>query len=188
MPVTKIHPPTQLPVRGLTEQQFQVWQTQLRAWLYCDEALGHFLPDGRYSQWQSEETNADRIQALADPDPELPQNPTEAQTADLLTKRRRQLVVFLSQVANCVSTNHYTTVMKHATSLQWIFDKIRQDYDINHKGIHFLNLSRLKYDPATMMPAGFYQLYRAHIINHTARAGQTIQWNNNQVLDNDEVI
>ena len=39
-----------------------------------------------------------------------------------------------------------------------------------------------------MTPASFYQLYRAHIINHTERAGQTIQWNNNQVLAQDEVI
>ena len=117
MPVAKIHPPEKLPVRGLTEQQFQVWQTQLRAWLYCDEALGHFLPDGRYNNWQAEETNADRIQILADPDPELPQNPNQVQRDELLTKRRRQLVVFLSQVANCVSTNHYTTVLCHAMSL-----------------------------------------------------------------------
>ena len=39
-----------------------------------------------------------------------------------------------------------------------------------------------------MTPARFYQLYRAHIINHTAQAGQTIQWNNNQLLAQDEVI
>ena len=39
-----------------------------------------------------------------------------------------------------------------------------------------------------MTPAGFYQLYRAHIINHTSRAGETIQWNNNQRLAQDEVI
>ena len=79
MPVAKIHPPAQLPVQGLTEQQFQVWQTQLRAWLYCDEALGHFLPDSRYNQWQAEETNAHQIPALADPDPELLQDPTQAE-------------------------------------------------------------------------------------------------------------
>ena len=103
MPVAKIHPPEKLPVRGLTDQQFQVWKTQLRAWLYSDEALGHFLPDGRYNTWQAEETNADRIQILADPDPELPNNPTQLQRDELLTKRRRQLVIFLSQVANCVS-------------------------------------------------------------------------------------
>ena len=51
-----------------------------------------------------------------------------------------------------------------------------------------MNLSRIKYDSETMTPSGFYQLYRAHIINHTSRAGQTIQWNNNQVLAQDEVI
>ena len=97
-------------------------------------------------------------------------------------------MIFLSQVANCVSVNHYTTVLRYATSLQWIFDKVREDYDIAHRGIHFMNLSRIKYDPETMTPAGFYQLYRAHIINHTSQAGQTIQWNNNQVLAQDEII
>ena len=47
-----------------------MWKTQLRAWLYSDEALGHFLPDGRYANWQAEETNAQKIQQLEEPDPE----------------------------------------------------------------------------------------------------------------------
>ena len=51
-----------------------------------------------------------------------------------------------------------------------------------------MNLSRIKYVADTMMPAGFYQLYRAHIINHISRAGETIQWNNSQVLAQDEII
>ena len=51
-----------------------------------------------------------------------------------------------------------------------------------------MNLARIKYNPDTMTSASFYQLYWAHSINHTARAGQTIQWNNNQVLAQDEVI
>ena len=58
MPVAKIHTPEKLPARGLTEQQFVVDKAQLRAWLYSDKALGHFLPDSRYSQWLAEETNA----------------------------------------------------------------------------------------------------------------------------------
>ena len=61
MPVAKIHPPEKLPHKCLTEQNFKVWKTQLRAWLYCDEALGHFLPDGRYNAWQAEEVNLHRI-------------------------------------------------------------------------------------------------------------------------------
>ena len=113
MPVAKIHPPEKLPNKGLTEQNFKVWKTQLRTWLYSDEALGHFLTDGRYNEWQAEE-----VIQLTDPDPELPQHPTQIQRDELLTKRRRQLVIFLSQVANCVSLNHYTTVLRHAISLQ----------------------------------------------------------------------
>ena len=186
----KVHKPEQLPVRDLTEQQFEIWKLQLRAWLSSDETLAQFLPRGRYSTWQSEETNPDRITELVQPgpDPELPDNPTDPQIQDLLAKRRMQLEVFLSQVANCVSLNHYTTVVRHATSLQWIFNKIRQDYDIAQKGIHFMNLARLKYDSTTMTPSGFYQQYRAHIINHTARRGDIIQWNNNLELVADETI
>ena len=66
-------------------------------WLYSDEALGHFLPDSHYNQWQAEEVNTHHILALADLDPELPQNPTQLQRDELLTKRRKQLVIFLSQ-------------------------------------------------------------------------------------------
>ena len=146
MPVAKIHPPEKLPVRGLTDHQFQIWKIQLRAWLYSDEALGHFLPDGRYANWQAEETTPQKIQQLAEPDTELPQNPTQLQRDNLLTKRMRQLVIFLSQVANCVSINHYTTVLRHATSLQWIFYKVRQDYNIMHHRIYFMNLLRITYE------------------------------------------
>ena len=51
-----------------------------------------------------------------------------------------------------------------------------------------MNLSRIKYDLENMTPAGFYQLYWAHIINQTSQANQTIQWNNNQVLAQDKII
>ena len=51
-----------------------------------------------------------------------------------------------------------------------------------------MNLSRIKYEPDKMTPAGLYQPCRAHIINHTSRAGEMIQKNNNQVLAQDEVI
>ena len=68
-------------------------------------------------------------------------------------------MIFLSHVSNCVSINYYTTVLRHVTSLQWIFDKVTQDYDIVNCGIHFMNLSRIEYDPENMTLAGFYQLY-----------------------------
>ena len=177
MPVVKIHAPEQLPLRELTEQKFSVWKTQLRAWLASDDSLAHFLPTGDYSEWESEELNPLRIPHLVQPgpDPDLPADPTDAQTRQLLDKRRRQLDIFLSQVASCVSLNHYNTVVRHATSLQWVFNKIREDYGIVQKGINFVNLRRLKYDSSTMTPSGYYHQYRSHVMNHTARTGDRIR-------------
>jgi len=90
------------------------------------------------------------------PDVDLPAGATEAQRRQLLDKRRRQLDIFLSQVATCVSINHYNTVVRHATSLEWVFNKVREDYGIVQKGINFMNLRRITYDASTMTPSGFY--------------------------------
>ena len=92
-----------------------------------------------------------------------------------------------AQQHRCVDSSE-SQEWRQATSLQWIFDKDREDYDIDQRGIHFMNLSKLKYNSATMMPMGFFQQYRAHIINNASRAGDVITWNNNQLLHNDEII
>ena len=84
-------------------------------------------------------------------------------------KRRRQLVIFLSQVANCVSLNHYTTVLLHATLLQWIFDKVQEDYNITHKGIHFMNLSRAKYEVDMEVKKRRVPQYRLQSTNYGLR-------------------
>ena len=93
---------------------------------------------------------------------------------DLLTKRRRQLKTFLGQVARCTSQNLYATIVRHATSLDWIYNKLRETYNIQQKGIHFLNIIELKYDPEHKTPAGFYIEYRTMIINNVGRAGEVI--------------
>ena len=97
------------------------------------------MPRGRYAVWLAEERNPLRIEALANGDLDIPQDATEEQRLDLLEKRRRQLGVFLSQVASTVATSMYTTVIRHATSLQWVLDKVRQEHDLSQRGIHFMN-------------------------------------------------
>ena len=92
---------------------------------------------------------------------------------DLLTKRCRQLKTFLGQAARC------TSIVRHATSLDWIYNKLRETYHIQQKGINFLNIIELKYDPEHKTPAGFYNEYHTMIINNVGRAGEVIQWNQN---------
>ena len=90
---------------------------------------------------------------------------------EFLNKRQRQLKTFLSQVVKCVSENHYTPILSHATSLELIFNTIKRDNDIKTSRINFLSLSKIMYDTNTMTPVGFYQRYQAHILQNTAKIG-----------------
>ena len=188
MPTAKVHPPNPLPPKSLTQQQFEIWSAELQAWLSSDETQAQFLPGSLYETWQSEEQNPHRIAALLPGDPDTPDNATAAQLLALVTKRRRQCKVFLSLVAKCVSENHYLEIIRHATSLTWVFDLIKRDYDLKITGIDFLNLSDIKYEPETMTPAAYFQKVKSHIMANTARAGQVIQHINDQPLAADETL
>ena len=67
--------------------------------------------------------------------------------------RQTKFKAFLSQVTICVSEHHYTYVMRLVMSLQWIYKKIRQDYDVLTNRIHFLNIINLKYNLEKMTQA-----------------------------------
>ena len=105
------------------------------------------MKGGRYTNWQSQEQNLNRIQILHANDPDRPNEDAankDDRLDDLLIKRRRQLKTFLGQVARCTSQNLYGIIVRHATSLNWIYQKLRETYDIQQKGIHFLNIIELK--------------------------------------------
>ena len=72
MSTVKLHPPNPLPPKKLTHQQFDRWHTELHEWLGGDEILSHFLPDGNYPTWESEEANQHRIAVLVDANSDWP--------------------------------------------------------------------------------------------------------------------
>ena len=69
-----------------------------------------------------------------------------------------------------------------------MYNKVREDYDIQTKGIHFLYIVDLEYDKETKTLAGFYNEYRTVILNNIGRRNEVIQWNNDRALDADEVV
>ena len=105
--------------------------------------MARFMSYGRYHKWQSQEENPHRIQDVHNRDPDRPakdaQNRADVMT-ELLPKRRRQLRTFIGQVAKEASKNMYAAIVRHSTSLEWVYNKVREDYDIQTKGIHFLNI------------------------------------------------
>ena len=159
MPQIKIHPPKQLPEQTISQQQFEDWVNELEIYLGQDDNMARFMSDGLYHEWSSQEQDPNRLQELLEGDPDAPAEDAQNRVAkerELLAKRRRELRTFIGQVAKSASKNMYAGIVRHATSLEWIYNKIREDYDIQTKGIHYLNIVDVTYDPETKTPAGFY--------------------------------
>ena len=79
-------------------------------------------------------------------------NRTGPSDAAKLKERIRDLRTVLSIVGKCVSQGHYEAVVRYSTSMESIFKTLRCDYDIQLKGIHFLNILDVKYDSSKQTP------------------------------------
>ena len=147
----KIYPPNQLPAEKITDVQFDIWREELEIYLEQETKFEKFLTGGRYQKWKPGETLETRIATPVQPDKE-----------EDLPRIQKELRQFVSLIGKYVHTDYYNPIIKHSTSLQWIYNKIRQDYAIETKGVHFLNIIDLKWDPTgEQTPIGFYNSYRS---------------------------
>ena len=147
----KIYQPSQLPAKGVSDAQFGIWKEELEVYLETKSKFDKFLPGGRYKNWQPAETLEHRIEAVVSPD-----------TNDDLIKTRKDLRQFITLVAKYVHIDYYNPIIRHSISLNWIYNKIREDYNIQQQGIHFLNILDQTWDPTGQTtPTGFYNSYRS---------------------------
>ena len=196
MPTVKIYPPTRLPTCNVSETQFSMWREELEVYLSQEAEYKVFLPNKLYSSWESAEEYPDRIRDLKEED-QVQENDNNrngrAITAadaviindEKLESIRINLRTVLSIVAKCVSEGHYNSVVRHATSLTWIYDMLKSDYDIQSKGVHFFNILEAKFDPDKYTPIAFYNMYRTVVANNLGKRGERIIYKN-EVLDHDE--
>ena len=192
MPSIKVYPPQQLPDRGVTETQFNIWIEELEVYISQEDDLSMFLPEGRYESWLAAEDNPNRLVAVKEEDiilnpPADPMEPNvrtrnEVAIGTVLKKRIKSLRTVLSLIGKCVAQGHYTAVTKHSTSMMSIYAMLRRDYDIQQRGIHFLNILDLKYDNQKMTPVGFYNQYRTLIANNLAAQTDVIKYKDNHVM------
>ena len=173
----KIKYPEKLPQEGVSEAQFTFWKDKLEVYLNTEEKFHKFLPGGSYSNWTSAEDNPNQILTAIQPD-------TDAS----LPRIRRELKAFITTIGDYVHLDYYHPISRHSTSLEWIYKKIRQDYNLELQGIHFLNLLDLQWDPTgNNTPIGFYNKYRSLIIGNLKPQGTRIQWLNH-TLERDEKL
>lgn len=177
MPPQKVYPADVLPAQGVTEEDFNIWMEQMNIYLVQNDDYEMFLEGGRYSVWRAAEDYPNRIQTFADPDAD----------AATLAKRRKQLRTFLGHIAKSCHKSDFQTIMRHSTSFDWIIKKLRENYDIQKKGVHFLNIVDIKWDPSDdLTPAAFYNTYRTHIMNNLRKSGEVVEWQSATALTEDE--
>ena len=165
----KYSPPNKLPEGPISEQEYQKWRCELEMYLSSEDKFAHFFPGQTLQDWLSGEEAGDERLTAEQVEPRQEREPD-------LAARNRHLKMFLSLIAKCVSDGHHTMVMQHSTSLESIFEELRKDYDIQAKGIHFLNLIELKYDESSMTPIAFYNQYRTIIINNLKKTDDVVKW------------
>ena len=177
MPSIKIYPPSRLPDSGVSETQYHMWQEELEVYLESEDKFDQFMPTGRYCTWLSAEEDAKRILQAKQPDKDTD-----------LPAIRKSLRQFITLVAKYVHIDYYQPIVRHSTSLQWIYDKIRQDYDIQQQGIHFFNILNITWDPTGQVtPIGLYNNYRGIIIGNLAKKHDKIEWKN-ETMNQDEKL
>ena len=180
MPSIKVLPPERLPEGELTEQDFQTYKTELEVFLQLEDKFHPFFPGGAYQEWKAGENGEDRLTEVGRVG-EVDDTPAK------LVIRNMDLRLFLSLIAKTLAKSRYGTVMQHCTSLKWVYDQIRQDYDIQARGIHVLNILDLKFDKSTMKPIGFYNQYRSVVMNNMAQSGDPIKYRNKVQTSNETI-
>ena len=170
----KVHAPTRLEEGKLSEAKFQIFKTELEVFLEVDPKYEIFMQDGKYHEWRSFEDFKDRIETLhVDERTKIENDATlntqrrkDEEKEKRLKEVRRLLKIFISLIAKCVTENQYLRITRQCTSLESVYVLLRQDYDIQTRGIHFLNIIDLEYDSATMTPVGFHDQVRTVVTNN----------------------
>ena len=176
MATIKIYPPKQLPIEGVSESAFNIWKEELEIYIDLDSRFQKFLPGGRYETWEAAETCSDRIRI---PKPE---------DVDNITTYRKELRQFLAIIAKLIHPDYFNPILRHSTSLEWIYNRIRQDYNLEQQGIFFLNILDIKWDETGQTtPIGLYNNYRSLIMGNLGQSGDKIHWQNKELTEDEKL-
>ena len=173
----KISKPERLPRDGITDIDLNTWKNELLNYLAQDDNFEKFSDEGPYSTWEAAESNKHRISHAVEPD-----------TAQDLSKRRKQLNNFITITAGCCYKDHYMTIIEQSTSFEWIFSELKNIYQIVHVGKDFLNIVDIKFDSNSMSATTVYNAYRSKIMENLKPKGTTVKWKNNLTLSTQEAL
>ena len=177
----KLNQPKELPQDGLTSVQFKPWRNHLLNFLQQDIENYRFLPGGEYAVWKAAVQTIDglRIDELKDTDSELGAIEGAAgsvQVKDqkkqtLKLRRNSQLSKLIQHVASFVFYTEADDINESSTSLDWVFNYLKEHYNIQAKGANFLKITENVYN-AKMLPQVFYKQLKASFVDNLRKQGE----------------
>ena len=143
-----------------------------------------FLTGGIYANWKPASENDGRIETLHVDDP--PDTDNGANRATKLAKRQKDLLTMLNMIARKVDQYDYDDVMKESNSVQSIWNMIELVYNIGRKGVHFLDLNKIKYEKEES-PAKFYKKIYHHFMDNLYKKNETLTYKNTVRQDDEKL-
>ena len=177
----KLNQPKELPQDGLTSVQFKPWRNHLLNFLQQDIENYRFLPGGEYAEWKAAVQTVDglRIEDLKDTDADL--GVIEGGVGSVLVKdqkkhilklrRNSQLSKLIQHVASFVFYTEADDINESSTSLDWIFNYLKEHYNIQARGANFLKITQNVYN-SKMLPQVFYKQLRASFVDNLRKKGE----------------
>ena len=184
----KIEVPNQLPESGLTRVQFKSWKEAMSTYLkQNDDFLPFFNTSDaskpQYGSWKMTEECSDRIDSL---DVYDTLNTEEADRDNQLSKRCRDLSSMLSIIARKVDQYDSDDVINCSTGLDSIWFMLETTYDIGRKGVHFLELSKIKYESGEV-PNKFYKRVYHHFMDNLLKSGDRVHFKDTNLAEDEKL-
>ena len=159
-----------------TLNSFKNWKANLTYTLSLDKAFTPFLKDG--VTWQKL-SSAHPARGFQD------------DTGDSATKQTKEekcatLNLMLGQIANWATVISRNQIVNNSTSLNDVWDKIRQHYGFHATGSRFLDLTTVKLE-AGDRPEDLYQRLVSFVDDNLLTAGSTITHHAEAITSNEEV-
>ena len=194
----KLKAPEPLPAAGVTATAFKVFVNKLTAYLLQDTNNYLFITSdeedpGVYSNW-SPLSDGKRIKELHVGDPEtatIDALPTEIaknrKRTQLLLQRNSQLQKCIQMIADFIHYTEADDVVQRCPSVPWIWSYLRQHYNIESQGVHFLKISEIV--PSQDEPhQAYYRRLRASFKDNLMKKGAKVKFLNVEELDKDEAM
>ena len=147
----KITPPPKLVSKELSLDKLQTWFSSMRNCFKHDTDHKQFLPGQEYQTWRALKSDKSRgITITPTPDADATINRTNIENARKKEEEiREHLEDFLHILASKAPEGMYSTITKEATSMTWVFNRIKTAFRIQSKGVDLCYAMDSGFDPET---------------------------------------